>query len=186
LAPGWARALYLMVNCIRESLAWRGEVGHIRLADMGPVGFGKAGSFEGYCSGGGIAQLAQIKAREKLQTGTKLSFCRSLDELDTITAKSVAEAAINGDEVAQEVYRICGAYLGKALAMFIDLLNPEMIILGSIYGRARQLLEPAMMEVINKETYYESAEMCRIVPGRLHENIGDVAALSLALMSKEL
>ena len=42
-----------------------GEVGHIRLADMGPVGFGKAGSFEGFCSGGGIAQVAQIKAREE-------------------------------------------------------------------------------------------------------------------------
>ncbi len=41
-----------------------GEVGHLRLSETGPVGFGKAGSFEGYCSGGGIAQLAQIKARE--------------------------------------------------------------------------------------------------------------------------
>ena len=36
-----------------------GEVGHIRLAKTGPVGFGKAGSFEGFCSGGGIAQLAK-------------------------------------------------------------------------------------------------------------------------------
>ena len=35
-----------------------GEVGHIRLAKTGPIGFGKAGSFEGFCSGGGIAQLA--------------------------------------------------------------------------------------------------------------------------------
>ena len=48
-----------------------GEVGHLRLAEMGPVGFGKAGSFEGFCSGGGIAQLAQIKVREQLQMGRK-------------------------------------------------------------------------------------------------------------------
>ena len=58
-----------------------GEVGHIRLAEMGPVGFGKAGSFEGFCSGGGIAQLAQIKVREKLQMGEKVSFCESIDDL---------------------------------------------------------------------------------------------------------
>ncbi len=37
-----------------------GESGHIRLAEIGPVGFGKAGSFEGFCSGGGIAQLSNV------------------------------------------------------------------------------------------------------------------------------
>ena len=39
-----------------------GEIGHIRMEDDGPVGYGKAGSFEGYCSGGGIAQLGRMKA----------------------------------------------------------------------------------------------------------------------------
>ena len=46
-----------------------GEVGHLRLADFGPVGYGKAGSWEGFCSGGGIAQLARSLALEKLQAG---------------------------------------------------------------------------------------------------------------------
>lgn len=36
-----------------------GEVGHIRLDENGPVGYSKSGSFEGFCSGGGIAQLGQ-------------------------------------------------------------------------------------------------------------------------------
>ena len=38
-----------------------GEIGHIRLEGFGPVGYGKAGSFEGFCSGGGLAQLGYIK-----------------------------------------------------------------------------------------------------------------------------
>ncbi len=160
-----------------------GEVGHIRLSDIGPVGFGKAGSFEGYCSGGGIAQLAQIKAREKLQMGLKVSFCESLEDLKNITAKSVADAAVNGDETAINVYHICAEYLGKALALFIDILNPELIILGSIYGRAIHLLEPIMMKVIQREAYESSYQACRIVPAGLTENIGDIAALSLALIS---
>ena len=42
-----------------------GEVGHLRLSETGPVGFGKSGSFEGWCSGGGIAQIAQYKVRGK-------------------------------------------------------------------------------------------------------------------------
>jgi glucokinase len=163
-----------------------GEVGHIRLSETGPVGFGKAGSFEGYCSGGGIAQLGQIKAREKLQVGQKVGFCNSIDQLPNITAKTIAEAALKGDEAAIDVYQTCATYLGRGLALLMDILNPEMIILGSIYGRVQQLLEPVMMEVIKKEAYHESVEACRIVPAGLHENIGDIAALSLALISKDV
>ncbi|HTK19689.1 MAG TPA: ROK family protein [Mucilaginibacter sp.] len=162
-----------------------GEVGHIRIGEFGPVGFGKAGSFEGYCSGGGIAQIAQIKAREKFQVGQSVGYCDRIADLHLISAKSVAEAAFNGDETAKEVYRICGEYLGKALAMFIDLLNPELIILGSIYGRAQSLIETAMMEVIGREAYFESASFCKIVSAGLGENIGDIAALSLAMMSNQ-
>jgi predicted NBD/HSP70 family sugar kinase len=81
-----------------------GEVGHLRLSEMGPVGFGKAGSFEGWASGGGIAQLAQIMVRAKLQMGEKVSFCAGLGELHLLTAKVVAEAAYGGDPLAIEIY----------------------------------------------------------------------------------
>jgi glucokinase len=162
-----------------------GEVGHMRLSNMGPVGFGKAGSFEGYCSGGGIAQLGQIKAREKLQIGQKVSYCEDLSKLKDVTAKSIADAAFKGDEVAIEVYRLCAHFLGKALAQLIDILNPELIVLGSIYGRAKTLLEPVMLEVIRQEALPDSYDACKIVPAGLSENIGDIAALSLALMSNE-
>jgi glucokinase len=114
--------------------------------------------------------------------GEQVSFCKGLDDLSEITAKSVAEAAIGGDEVALNVYSVCAEYLGKALALLIDILNPEMIILGSIYGRAKPLLEPVMIEVIHREAIAESRLACRIVSAGLSENIGDIAALSLALL----
>ena len=65
-----------------------GEVGHTRLSGFGPVGYGKSGSFEGFCSGGGIAQLAKTKVTEKLQMGEKVSFCNGFDELDKLNAKT--------------------------------------------------------------------------------------------------
>ncbi|QHT70635.1 ROK family protein [Rhodocytophaga rosea] len=157
-----------------------GEVGHIRLANLGPVGFGKEGSFEGFCSGGGIAQLAQIKVRQQLQMGQKVSFCQSLEELPFLTAKIVAEAAYQGDPVAIDIYRTCGQYLGAGLSILIDILNPEIIIMGSIYGRAQALLEPYLQAVIQTEAIEESRKACRIVPASLSENIGDIAALCLA------
>lgn len=162
-----------------------GEVGHMRLSDMGPAGFGKAGSFEGYCSGGGIAQLAQLKVRQKIQMGEKVSFCQSLDQLPGLTAKIVAEAAFAGDLVAIDVYKTCGHYLGKGLSLLIDILNPELIILGSIYGRAQVLLEKYMREVIDQEVIPMSNQACKIVAPALAENIGDMAALCLAEISTE-
>ncbi|PZR24372.1 MAG: sugar kinase [Citrobacter freundii] len=162
-----------------------GEVGHIRLSEAGPVGFGKAGSFEGYCSGGGIAQLGQIKARERIQMGQTTAYCAGLDELPYVTAKSIAEAAMKGDETAIAVYDLSSEYLGRALAMLIDVLNPELIILGSIYGRAKQLIEKKMWAAIHREAFKDSVDACRIVAAGLGESIGDMAALSLAAMAAE-
>jgi len=159
-----------------------GESGHIRLAEIGPVGFGKAGSFEGFCSGGGIAQLAQIKVREKLQMGKTVSFCKSIEELNNLTTKTVAEAAFEGDALAVEIYNICGFYLGRGLSVLIDILNPEMILLGGIYGRAKELLETSMLKVIEEEALSLSYKNCKIMPAQLGEKIGDMAALSLASM----
>lgn len=158
-----------------------GEVGHMRLSDCGPVGFGKEGSFEGWCSGGGIAQVGQIYARKRIQMGGKTAYCNSLDELSSVTAKSIAEAAYAGDETAKKVYRTISEYLGKGLSIIIDVINPQVIILGSIYGRSRELIEEHMMRVIEQESISYSARACKIVPTALSENIGDIAALVLGV-----
>lgn len=73
-----------------------GELGHIRLSDFGPVGYGKCGSFEGFCSGGGIRQLAQFAVKERLQMGEKVAWCPEGDP-DKIDARLVAQAAAEGD-----------------------------------------------------------------------------------------
>ena len=157
-----------------------GEVGHIRLDSFGPVGYGKAGSFEGFCSGGGIAQLGKIRAMERLQMGQRVSFCAGVNEIDTITAKIVAEAAVKGDPVAIEIYRECGAYLGKGLSILIDILNPELIILGTIFVRSRQLLQHELDKNIAIEALPLARKVCKIVPAALDEKIGDYASLSVA------
>jgi glucokinase len=177
---GMGAGLILNGNLYSGITDLAGEVGHLRLSGTGPVGFGKAGSFEGFCSGGGIAQLAQSKVLEKLQMGEAVSFCKSISELHLLTAKSVAKAAYKGDAVAIDIYKTCGLYLGKGLALLIDVLNPELIILGSIYGRAQSLIEPYMREVIEREAIPAAYHACIIVPAALSENIGDIAALALA------
>lgn len=158
-----------------------GEVGHIRLDKFGPVGYGKSGSFEGFCSGGGIAQLGYIKALEKVQSGTYPAyFTKNMTSAD-ITAKSIAEAADKGDETAIEVYRICGEYLGRGLSILVDILNPQAIVLGSIFTRSKHLLLDCMKQAIEKEALPCSVGCCQILSAELGESIGDYAAIATAL-----
>ncbi len=157
-----------------------GEIGHIRISENGPVGYGKSGSFEGFCSGGGIAQLARTLATEKLQMGGSVSYCGSADELAGITAKKVAECAKKGFEDANRVYEICGEKLGTGLSVLIDILNPEKIVIGSIFERSGNLMTEQMQRVLERECLKTSLAGCEIVPAKLGDSIGDYAALAVA------
>lgn len=161
-----------------------GEAGHIRLSENGPVGYGKAGSFEGFCSGGGIAQLGRIKAMELLQCGKKASFCDDVSKLCQITAKSVADCADMGCEDAIDVYKTCGRYLGKGLSLIVDILNPQKIVIGSIFARSGHLLKDEMQKVLQKECLGASLGVCEIAPAALGENIGDIAAVTVAILGE--
>ncbi len=158
-----------------------GEVGHMRLEPDGPVGYGKAGSFEGFCSGGGIAQLARAMAESALKAGQDPSFSHSEADLDSITAESVGQAAQQGDPLALEVFTVVGRQLGRALAVLVDVLNPQRIVIGSIYPRQQALLEPTLMESLRAEALPRSLSVCQVVPAGLGESVGDLASLSVAL-----
>lgn len=134
-----------------------GEVGHVRLYEDGHMGYGKAGAYEGYISGGGIAQYGEGSAKE------------------------LYDRALAGDARAVQIWEETGRILGKLLAILIDILNPDIIVIGSIYVRAGHLMEEAMNRELEKEALRPSRETCRIVPAALGESLGDTAALSVAM-----
>jgi glucokinase len=141
-----------------------GEVGHIRLAENGPMGYGKHGSFEGFCSGGGIVRLAQEHG------------------LVAADAQQVFQAACEGNRVAVQVIETTARYLGQGLAVLVDILNPELIIIGSIFARQRNVLWPIAERTLRAEALAASVSACRVVPAALGEQIGDYAALSVATL----
>ncbi len=160
-----------------------GEVGHIRVSEEGPVGHGKAGSFEGFCSGGGIAAAGRAAAGAIIAEG-RLSelplFCPTPDALEEITAEKVAAARELGDPTASRILLQSARYLGRGIALLIDLLNPELVVIGSIYHRQQQVLEREMRLEVAREALSQAAAVCRIEPSALGERIGDYAALSVA------
>jgi len=162
-----------------------GEVGHIRLADDGPKAYGKKGSFEGFCSGTGIALIARKIVSEKFALKQTVSFCDNIKNIDKITAKDIAEAAFSGDKTAIKILEISGEYLGKGISILIDILNPQKIVIGSIYARCRQFIEPACLEIVKREALEPARAVCSIVPADLGEQVGDYASLSVAMVQDE-
>jgi glucokinase len=98
-----------------------------------------------------------------------------------IDAKMIALAASAGDPVANEIIGISAEYLGQALSTLIDILNPECIVIGSIYARNEMLFKPLIEKVLQQEAIPASLEVCRIKPAGLGESIGDFAALCVAI-----
>jgi glucokinase len=146
-----------------------GEVGHMRIAPDGPRQYGKAGSWEGYCSGAGMVQLAQMYRPERWSEATPTR------ELITL--------ARAGDPDALEVARQMGDWLGRGLAVLIDVLNPEVIILGTLGVTLGDLLIQPAMRSIEQEALPAPAAACRIVPAALGSSLGDIAALMAVLNS---
>ncbi len=158
-----------------------GEAGHIRLADEGPIGYNKRGSFEGFCSGTGLAQLMAFELLcLKEQTGEE-KLLMQYREPGKVTGKDVVNWALRGDELALKVVNKSGRYLGKGLSVLIDILNPELIIIGSMGVRLGDLLLDPARKIIEAEVIPGANEVCKIVPAALDEKIGDFAALCVAI-----
>lgn len=154
-----------------------GEVGHIRMAEDGPLGYGKHGSLEGFCSGGGIARLAERMIQEAKEGGKE----SALFALPNPTAADVAAHAHAGDGLALAIYQKSAEMLGKGLSVLVDILNPERIVIGSVYARNEELFFGEVQKQLASEALPGNREACTVCPAALGESIGDVAALALAM-----
>lgn len=177
---GMGAGLILNGRLYRGANDMAGEVGHIRLAENGPLGNGKEGSFEGFCSGGGIARYGQEKIRAWTAQGKSTAILTAGQSPDRVTALQIGKAAEAGDELALSIFSATARMLGKGLAVLIDVLNPQKIIIGSIFFRQEKLLREQMEAVIREEALGYNREACQVVPAGLGEALGDYAALSVA------
>ena len=158
-----------------------GEIGHIRLAPRGPKGYNKDGSAEGFCSGAGIARLAGIRARE-YEVEYAGSESAEQARAGTLTTKDLFAHVRAGDPFCTRVFRESAEKLATLLAYTIDILNPEVIVLGGVFMRNADLFMREIEPILAREALPGARKVCRIVPAGLSENIGDYAALAIANM----
>jgi len=148
-----------------------GEIGHIRLAPKGPVGYNKEGSAEGFCSGAGMTKLAFIRAKEQ---GIELP--------DDFSTKELFRRIDEGDAFCLSVFKESAAHLGMVLSYVIDILNPEVIVLGGVFMRQQERFLREIAPILEREALPFASRVCRITGAGLSENIGDYAALAVANM----
>jgi glucokinase len=148
-----------------------GEVGHWRLAPQGPPGFGKAGSWEGFASGAGLVMLASEMFPQRWSAQTPI--------------RSLVEAMLADDREALQVAAEAGRWMGRGIALLIDALNPQVIVLGSLAVALGDRVLKSVREIVAEEALPQAVATCEIVPSVLGKQIGDVAALMAAITQQK-
>ena len=152
-----------------------GEVGHITIEPEGaPCGCGSRGCLETIASAGGFVRLA----RERLAQGQPSLLSQS-DEFQPLSALNVSRAAERGDPVGLSVLEKVGRALGIGLSVLINVLNPEIIILGGGVAAARELFTPHLVEEIKLRAFSRKGKETPVVPPQLGEDAGILGAARL-------
>ncbi len=128
-----------------------GEFGHLTVIPNGPTcGCGNQGCLEVVASGEAIAS----SAIRLIQSGRATTIQDKVDgKLDKITAKIVAEAASEGDVLANELLRQAANYIGIALADVINILNPELVIFSGGLSAAGEHFLDSIKETARRRAY---------------------------------
>jgi glucokinase len=148
-----------------------GNIGHLMLIlDGEPCGCGKRGCVETVASGPSIARraLAALKGGEPSLLGASSP--------ESISAVQVVEAARAGDPLACRILAEAGHYLGIALAYYVDLSNPDRIVVGGGMMAAGELLLGPLRQTIRDRALPANAESARVVPAAF----ADSAAIGAA------
>jgi len=156
-----------------------GELGHVTMLPDGPIcSCGNRGCLQALAGGAAIVQMARAKAR---RGDASLLPTMTGGILERVTLHMVLDAAREGDGVAREALVEAGQYLGIAIANLVNLVNPQMVVLGGPVGRVgTAILEPIRREV-RLRAAIQSAAVLQIVPSALGEDAGAIGAVALFL-----
>lgn len=156
-----------------------GEIGHTTILDNGPrCSCGNRGCLEAIASGPAIAR----RARELIEKGRKsLIYDLVEGKLEKITGEIVSRAGWSGDELALEILRDTGHYLGIGIANLINLFNPELLILGGGVMQAGDLIFNPMRETLKERVFSMPAEAVKMVFAVLGNEAGMTGAAKIAM-----
>ena len=173
LGTGVGGGIILNGEPVRGPDGTAGEVGHICVEPLGAAcGCGSVGCLEQYSSATAITRMAN----ELMSQFPESELARK----ETFDALTVYELGVAGDQLCLEVFRRAGVYLGIALSGLINVLNPEVIVLGGGAAEGWELFIGHVRAEIKKRAFQQPAERARIVRAALGGDAGIIGAARLA------
>lgn len=168
---------------VLDGKLWRGvdgsagEVGHIGVDPFAgiPCTCGSRGCLEVYASATAIVRMTR-EARPRYPHS-------SLHTSKDLSSETVYKAGLQGDELALEVFRRMGVYLGIGLATLVNLLNPEMIVIGGGLANGWELFQKHMHQQVIERAFPLPARRVKIVQAECGDDAGLLGAARIAFMS---
>lgn len=175
LGTGIGGAIVVDGKLVLGATEGAGEIGHTIIEPDGPeCCCGSRGCFEVLAAKRAIINRALAKLDQGRESALR-AFA-----VDEITPASIVEAAKDGDELANEVVEETAYYIGLGLTNAVNLLNPEMIIIGGGIAQAGDILFEPIRRVVTERALPYSAGACRIVPAQLGDDAGVIGGAVLA------
>ena len=176
LGTGVGGGIIVEGNILTGSTGAAGEIGHIHIEDNEEecCGCQNKGCLEQYASATGIVRLANRRLA-KDDAPSKLRSCN-------ISAKSVFDAVKEGDEVAIEIAKEFGDYLGKGLAAVAGVVNPEVFVIGGGVSKAGEILFDYICPAYQKYAFH-GCRSAKFVLATLGNDAGIYGAAGLVLNS---
>lgn len=172
---GIGGGLVLNGELYRGATGGAGDIGHVVVDPDGPrCGCGNQGCVEVFSSGGGI-----VSRTEELLLSGQPGTEGSLLEGEEVTTEAVFEAASKDDHVAESVVRRAGTLLGLALANYVNLNNPEAVVLGGGLLRAGELYRGPVESEMRSRALPALGEVVSLVTPELGEDVGPIGAALL-------
>ena len=179
VGTGIGGGLILRNELYRGGVGAAAELGHIVIDMDGPPCQGNCpnhGCVEALASGTALAREALRVAEERPDSG----LGRALSERRELIGPLVTELAHDGDEAAIEVIELIGTRLGVAITSFVNIFNPEIVVIGGGVIAAGELLLGPVRAVVAERALPPSRDEVRIVGAHFGVEAGMIGAAALA------
>jgi glucokinase len=179
IGTGIGGGLILGGELYRGATGAGAELGHTVIDMNGPPCQGNCpnhGCVESLASGTALEREAARMANERPESG----LGRALESGRLLTGRLVTELAHDGDQGAIDVLSLIGTRLGVAIASFVNIFNPQVVVIGGgVIAAGELLLAPARAEVAAR-ALPPSKDEVQIVAARFGDEAGMIGAATLA------
>jgi glucokinase len=158
------------------------EIGHTTVLASGPLcGCGNRGCLEALAAGSAIAR----EARERVRRGVPTLIAElSCGDPENISAKLVAGAADQGDWEANAILDQAMAYLGLGMANLVNLLNPQLLVIGGGLTKMGERLFEPVRRAIDLRSFATAARAVELRQAQLGDDVGLLGAAAVAMLTE--